>query len=515
MISTRLSTTAAPGRFRRPTLESLEDRLVLSGRRFLVSVPVLFAKLLRGSARRKGAPVRKPIQFRPALEGLEGRLTPAGNVTTSLVGGNLTIIDNAAASSLTISQPAANEITITPDAGTTINGKAGPVTIMGVTGGLNVNLGTGNDTLTFDLSHHSIAVGNVSITGSTGNKTVLTNTAGTTNALDVHGSFKEVFGNGAEFTRLDQFNVSGNMTIDHANGDAFVFLGVDPANLGTLFNRVGGALTVANVTSAGTTGSGSDVDALEETNVGGDVTAHMGTGNQSGFGGWTSVGSLSSKSVTVGGNVTITGHAFLAFGDFANDGEEVVNAHVAGNVTMNLGGGAGNTALFGGGASAGSTSANNVVILGSGAHDALTVGPSVVKNNLTVLLTGPGGNSISADSVSVTGDTTLMAAGGSNSIAIDNQAPGSTFGGLVGILTTGSNNLLEVNSHSQGAPGATTFDSPVLANLGAGNDTLVLAEAGKVDFKMASAFIGGTGTNHAFVNNNNIEGVEPTLVNFS
>jgi hypothetical protein len=107
-----------------------------------------------------------------------------------------------------------------------------------------------------------------------------------------------------------------------------------------------------------------------------------------------------------------------------------------------------------------------------------------------------------------------MAAGGSNSIAIDNLTPGSTFGGLVGILMTGSNNLLEINSHSQGAPGTTTFDGPVLANLGAGNDALVLAEAGKVDFKMASAFIGGTGTNLAFVNNNNVEGVQPTLVNF-
>jgi hypothetical protein len=474
------------------------------------------SKWLRGRARRTLRPV-EACRFRPALESLECRLTPAAaNVTTSLVAGNLTIIDNAAISSLTLSQPAANEITITPDAGTTINGKAGPVTISGVTGGLNVNLGTGNDTLTFDLSHHSFVVGSVSITGTTGNKTVLTTTAGTTNALDVHGSFKESLGNGTDFTRLDQFNVSGSMSIDHANGNAFVFLGVDPANLGKLFNSVGGALTVANITSTGTIGTGSDVDALEETNVGGDITAHMGRGDASGFAGWTSIGSLSSKSITVGGNVTITGQTdFLAFGDFANDGEEVVNAHVVGNVMMDLGGGVGNTALFGNGTVASSTSANSVTILGEGAHDAITVGPSVIKNNLTVMLTGQGGNSIGVDDVSVSGDTTLMAVGGSNLIAIDNLTPGSTFAGLVGILMTGSNNLLEINSHSQGASGVTTFDSPVLANLGAGNDTLILAEAGQVDFKVASALIGGTGTNHAFINHNNIEGVQPTLLNFS
>jgi hypothetical protein len=482
-----------------------------------MSVLNFLAMLLRGSGRGKRAPVRKPIRFRPTLELLESRLTPStGNVTTSLVGGVLTLIDNAATSQLVLSQPAANEITITPDAATTINGKAGPVTISGVTGGLNINLETGNDTLTFDLSKHSFNIGNLSIAGATGDKTVLTNTAGTINALDVHGSFKEIFGNGNEFTRLDQFNVSGNMTIDHANGNSLVFLGVDPANLGKLFNKVTGALTVENVTQLGKAGTGFDVDALEETNVSGNITALMGHGDASGFAGWTSVGSLSSKSISVGGNVNIIGTSgFLAFGDFANDGEEVVNAHVAGNVTMDLGSGAGNTALFGNGASASSTSANSVTITGSGAHDAVTVGPSVVKDNLSVVLTGQGGNSIGVDSVSVTGDTALMAAGGSNSIAIDNLTPGSTFGGLVGILTTGTNNLLEINSHTQGAPGTTTFNSSVLANLGAGNDTLVLAEAGKVDFKMPSAFIGGTGTNHDFVNHQNIEDVQPTLINFS
>jgi hypothetical protein len=44
---------------------------------------------------------------------------------------------------------------------------------------------------------------------------------------------------------------------------------------------------------------------------------------------------------------------------------------------------------------------------------------------------------------------------------------------------------------------------------------MILAEAGMVDFKVPSAFIGGTGTNHAIVNHLNIEGVQPTLINFS
>src|SRR3954447_14196449 len=96
----------------------------------------------RDRGRRQGAPARTPSRFRPAWEPLEGRLVLSGNVTTSLVAGNLALTDNGAVS-FKISQPAANKITLTPAAaGTTINGQGGPVTITGVTGNLTANLGT-------------------------------------------------------------------------------------------------------------------------------------------------------------------------------------------------------------------------------------------------------------------------------------------------------------------------------------------------------------------------------------
>src|SRR5262249_37484890 len=262
-------------------------------RRMQMSVLSLMGKLLGFSRRRGGAPARTPIRCRPALESLEDRLVPA-NISTNLVLGNLTLTDNGA-SNFTISQPAANLITITPGDGTTINGEALAVTIQGVTGNLSVNLGTGNDTVTFDLSDTSIDVGNLSITGSTGNKTVQTKTDGSDNFLNVHGNYRQIFGNGNEFTKLNQFDVSGNMTIDHANGNSFVFLRVDPANLGTQFNHVAGDLTVDNVTSSGQAATGFDVNALEETNVGGSVYVNM--GNATGVGGWTTFGSLSDQFV--------------------------------------------------------------------------------------------------------------------------------------------------------------------------------------------------------------------------
>src|SRR5262245_26451113 len=467
-------------------------------------------KFLGRGGRLNGAPARRPIRSRLALESLEGRLTPAA-VSTSLVGGNLTLTDSGA-SNFTISQPAANQIKITPAAGTTINGSANAVTIQGVTGNLNVNLGSGNDTLTFDLSAAGISVGNLSITGSTGNKTVQTKTDGRANFLNVHGNYKEILGDGMESTRLNQFNVDGNMTINHANGGTFVFLGVDPANLGTRFNHVGGDLSVNNVTQSGRAATGFDVNALEETNVGGSVSVNM--GNASGVGGWTTFGSLSNRSVTVGDDVTIKAlTGFLSFGDVANDGMEVHDAQVAGHVTMDLGSGVGNTALFGG-ATAASTSASSLTITGRGAHDGATVGAAQVQGDLSVLLTGRGANSISLDGVAVGGDTSLMAAGGGNSIAIDDQAPGSTFRGQTDVVMTGRNNFLSINSkHRVPQTGTTTFQGDVTARLGNGRSTLNLADIGRVVFQADATSDGGAGRNTAVVSPGNITG-DPTIVNF-
>src|SRR5262245_13013756 len=226
-----------------------------------MSAPTFMSRLFGRRGRRKAAPDRKPKRFRPGIEALDGRIVPA-NVAANLTLGNLTLTDDGSVG-VAISQPAPNTIKLTPRAGTTINGQALAQTFTGVTGNLNINLGTGTDNVTFDLSQTGIDVGNVSITG-TGDKTVLTNTAGSRNFLSVHGNYKEIFGDGNEFTALNQFQVDGNMTINHANGGSFVFLKVDPANLGATFNTVQGDLTVDNVTSNGRAATGFGVHALAQ-----------------------------------------------------------------------------------------------------------------------------------------------------------------------------------------------------------------------------------------------------------
>jgi hypothetical protein len=474
-----------------------------------MSVSRFIGKLFGRSGRRSVTPARKLSRFRPSLHSLDDRLVPA-NISTSLVLGNLTLTDNGA-SSVTISQPAANLIRLTPGAGTTINGQALAVNINGVTGNLSANLGSGNDSVTFDLSQTGIDVGNVSITGGTGDKTVTTMTGGSDNFLTVHGNYRQVFGDGNEFTALNQFKVAGNMTIDHANGGSFVFLKVDPTNRGAIFNSVGGNLVVDNVTANGRAATGFDVNALEETSVGGSVYSNM--GNAIGVGGWTTFGSLSDTSVMVGGDVILTAQTgFLAFGDVANKGLEVWNAQIAGGVTMSVGRGVGNSALFGG-TTAKNASAANVTIIGQGSHDAVTLGASQIVGGLGVSLAGRGGNSIDVDNVFVGGDTSLKTAGGSNEIRIDDQAPGSTFGGHVDIFMTGRNNFLSINSqHRTPSTGTTTFAGGVMAELGSGGDTLHLGLIGDVHFGAASTFDGGPGHNTAFVGS--VSGVQPKIDNF-
>jgi hypothetical protein len=470
---------------------------------------------------------RKSLRrVRPVLELLESRLTPSGNVTATLSQGTLGITGDFQANGITISQPAANQITITPDSTTTVNGKAAALTVKGVTGSVVMSLGAGDDSVTLDLSSGNIDIaGSLVINGTGGNKTINTITGGTKNDLNVGGNLTNLFGNGTENVTLDQFQVRGNMTIDHANGTSFVTLGVDAANLGTLFNNVGGNLNVNNVTSSGVAASGFDIDRLEETNVGGNVINNLGNDDASlGFAGWTTLGSLSSNPVAIGGSVLMSANnGNLSGGDFFCDGFEVGEALVKGAVAINMGSGAGSTATFGGVGPAADTSAASVTITGSGAGDGAFVGTSSIKNNLKVSLSGSGANTIDLEGVAVGGSTSLTSSTGSTAVTIDGgtsaiatmhaSPAGSTFGGAVAISTGAGDDSLSINS---GVSGLTTaFERSVATSLGAGNDTLTLAETGGVEFFGTATFNGGTGTNTATVNAGNLPNHQPTLVNFS
>jgi hypothetical protein len=125
----------------------------------------------QASGRGRGpAPARRGHHARPCLEELEGRLVLSTNVTTALAGGSLTITVPDTAS-ITLSEPAAGEITITPDSSATVNNMSS-ATITGVSRNLTIILKAGDDTVTFDQTSPISINGDLTVNEGPGNDTV-------------------------------------------------------------------------------------------------------------------------------------------------------------------------------------------------------------------------------------------------------------------------------------------------------------------------------------------------------
>lgn len=82
----------------------------------------------------------------PGLESLEGRWLLAGNVTAAVHGGVLTLTGDSQANQLRAYQTAPGIYHVVGEPGTTVNGRHA-VTVRGITAGVNVNLGDGDDYL--------------------------------------------------------------------------------------------------------------------------------------------------------------------------------------------------------------------------------------------------------------------------------------------------------------------------------------------------------------------------------
>src|SRR5262249_7678926 len=137
------------------------------------------------------------------VERLECREMPAGNVTTLLINGSLTLTGDALDNDVILSQPGIGMLTITPGGGTTINRQANAVTLSGVTHDLNIRLGKGTDAVSFALTAAPITLlGNLTIDyasfGGTGQKSVdtLQDTASRFNHLTVAGNITILYAAG-------------------------------------------------------------------------------------------------------------------------------------------------------------------------------------------------------------------------------------------------------------------------------------------------------------------------------
>ncbi len=179
--------------------------------------------------------------FRPSLEHLESRWTPAGGITAVFANGALTLTGDADANQLQITQQVDDRLVLTPMMGTQVRfGNAGayqntPLTMPApVTGNLSVNLLDGNDQLILDQVRLPRNV-------------------------TIHGA------NGDNATSLQDVSVGGNLSITHQSGDDATTTSGNIAVVGNLSISHGNGASVIE-------------DLLGTMVVGGNATLSDGTG---------------------------------------------------------------------------------------------------------------------------------------------------------------------------------------------------------------------------------------------
>jgi hypothetical protein len=179
-----------------------------------------------------------------SVEHMEGREVPAA-VVTALLNGSLFVIGDVNADTVTISQAAPGQVTITPGVGTTVDGLPIPVTRSFI-GNLVIRLGAGNDNLSFDLFRPITLPGNLVIDYGimgTGTKTTTTTNSGQFD-LTVARGLGIRYAPGQVTTTLDNLAVAGNALVVHGAGDST--LTIDNQAGAGHFSSVGGNLTVIN-----------------------------------------------------------------------------------------------------------------------------------------------------------------------------------------------------------------------------------------------------------------------------
>jgi len=466
------------------------------------------------------------VKFAPATEanghvyvGTSNGLVAYGllaNVTASVTGSTLNITKTHGGNiTLVISHAAGfQELTMTTNGTGTINYTATTfVTSVPVTA-VAVNLGGGNDTLTFDGTAAAIDLaGSLTISGTGGSKTL---TVLNTHVLGGGGLNMSLAGNGTETVTFTDVDVAGAAVISHPGTGATSFT----LNTSNTLNRWGG-LSI-------TDGVGADINLISDTDFAGNVTINNGPGDPTitGAGG----GSLTTFSAVNNATLLhISGNLVITSAGGQSD-SELNDYNVHGSVTINTGAGITNqsVASFVGmennaplSASAGtpviggSVSITGAAVPGAATGLLLDLGtsnPLTIEGNLTINAGGSG-------SV-VTNLQDLRVAGGATSITLGKHTSGDTVS-VQGSAVTALFNSFSVSSSAAGnntfniqdQSGQTEFGGAVNFQLGAGSDTLNLAaDSGSaagvsgavVELFSTAVFNGGAGTNQKFVGAANV-----------
>jgi hypothetical protein len=239
----------------------------------------------------KAARKKRPRPEAVLLEALEDRVLLSGVITTSLIGGNLTIAGDADPNKITITK-ASNEVIITANDGETFAGLMDDIT--GVTGNITINMNAGNDVVTIgastfrvgndtpvapfgkpqnpknltvnmgagddDLTLIAVTAQNVSIAGGTGDNITAIRDNGDgdplADATRILGNLTVTNNTTGSETVLRGVQIAKNATIGIGNGGGYVEVSHDTDESYGSF--IGGALTINGGSGADTVTLGDD-----------------------------------------------------------------------------------------------------------------------------------------------------------------------------------------------------------------------------------------------------------------
>jgi len=348
----------------------------------------------------------------------------ANDVTAAVSGGTLKLKGDTEANTIALDQAALNadQIRVTPT-GTTINGAPGAAVFSGFTGGVQIDLGAGNDVLTVD-------------------------------SVTIHGAMKLALGPGDDTVTLNALTVDQGIAVDLGGGnnalavcsvtvDKTLAIKVSPGT-GTPKNAVCGS------TTADANGTAIVVDS---------ITA----------GGLSLKGSKTAETMVVNA-ATIDGKSTLALGG-GSDSLSLCSGTFNTSLGVKLGGSSSFTAQAACGASImnGGNAlvidetdiTNNFTLKGSGEADNNLLHNTDVGQNSKIDL-GQGTNGILVDGGQTGESLTIKSGKGSDTVTVNNNA---LIGASLTVSAGAGNNAITVS-------GATNIGKNLTVKTGNDNDTI-------------------------------------------
>ena len=243
-------------------------------------------------------------RYRPALENLETRDTPAGTVTGSFANGTWTLVGDVEDNNILVNQTNLDEFSVTGLNGTLTAGVTNPGNVRNIV----IKLGDGNDSVTVNNTGVSaFLLGNLKVFGGHGVNAVTIDRLQIDKNLSITNGINVV---GYDLLTLSDSIVQGNVVIKNGVGSSVTNIASYSA---THDSAIGGNLVIRNE-------AGADYTTVVDTSIGGNVLVRNGLPDADDLAGGVAIFNeyeTTARSI-IGGNVSVSYLAVRSMGTTAS-----------------------------------------------------------------------------------------------------------------------------------------------------------------------------------------------------